>query len=61
MSQGKRGRPKKDPNKRTPPIEIEQARIKVAEKKRTAKYKKLQLYYYFTIGCEYLDSSILAD
>ena len=44
MSQGKRGRPNKDPNKITPPIEIEQDRIKVAEKKRTAKYKKLQLY-----------------
>jgi hypothetical protein len=61
MSQGKRGRPKKDPNKIITPTQIEQARIEVADKKRIAKYKKLQLYYYFTIGREYVDSSVLAD
>jgi hypothetical protein len=61
MSQGKRGRPKKDPNQIITPTQIEQARIKIAEKERVTKYKKLQLYYYFTIGREYLNSSILAD
>jgi hypothetical protein len=61
MNQGKRGRPKKDPNQIITPAQIEQARIKIAEKERVAKYKKLQLYYYFTIGREYLNSSIVAD
>ena len=61
MSQGKRGRPKKDPNKIITPAQIEQARIKIAEKERVDKYKKLQLYYYFSIGRKYLKSRILAD
>ena len=61
MNQRKRGRPKKDPNKRITPAEIEQARIKIAEKERVDKYKKLQLNYYFAIGREYLSSSRLAD
>jgi hypothetical protein len=60
MNQRKRGRPKKDPNKIITPAEIEQARIKIVEKERLDKYKKLQLYYYFAIGREYLDSSVLA-
>jgi hypothetical protein len=61
MSQGKRGRPKKDPNKIITPAQIEQARIKIVEKEQIAKYKKLQLYYYFTIGREHLNSGTLAD
>jgi hypothetical protein len=61
MSQGKRGRPKKDPNQIVTPAQIEQTRIKIAEKKQIDKYKKLQLYYYFTTGREYLNSSVLAD
>ena len=61
MSQGKRGRPKKDPNKIITPAQSEQARIKIAEKERVDKYKKLQLYYYFSIGREHLNSKILAD
>jgi hypothetical protein len=61
MSQGKRGRPKKDPNQIITPSETERIRIKKAEKDRVDKYKKLQLYYYFSIGREYLKSSRLAD
>jgi hypothetical protein len=61
MSQGKRGRPKKDPNKIVTPAQIEQARIKKAEQERVDKYKKLQLYYYFAIGRDYLNSGVLAD
>jgi hypothetical protein len=61
MNQGKRGRPKKDPHQIITPAQSEQARIKIVEKERVARYKKLQLYYYFTIGREYLNSSILAD
>ena len=46
MSQGKRGRPRKDPNRIITPAQIEEA--------QRDKYKKLQLYYYFSIGREYL-------
>jgi hypothetical protein len=60
MNQRKRGRPKKDPHQIITAAQIEQARIKIVEKERVDKYKKLQLYYYFSIGREYLDSSVLA-
>ena len=60
MSQGKRGRPRKDPNQIVIPPPLEQTRT-LSEKDRKVKYKKLQLYYYFTIGRKYINSSILAD
>jgi hypothetical protein len=62
MNQGKRGRgrPRKDRNQLIIPLPVEQAKI-LSEKEQKVKYKKLQLYYYFTIGREYLNSSRLAD
>jgi hypothetical protein len=56
MSQGKKGRPRKDPNRIITPAQIEED--------QRDKYKKLQLYYYFSIGREYLpylSSSRLAN
>jgi hypothetical protein len=64
MSQGKRGRPKKDPNRIIMPTsveQVEQAEIPLNDREQKAKYKKLQLYYYFSIGREYLSSSRLTD
>lgn len=61
MNQGKRGRPKRDPHQIITPAQLEQARIKTVEKEEVAKYKKLQLYYYFSIGRQYLESSTLAS
>jgi hypothetical protein len=76
MSMGKRGRkpnPNKiikkgsrlgrppNPNKLITPEQIEQDRIRLAKKHQTDKYKKLQLYYCFAIGREYLNSGIIPD
>jgi hypothetical protein len=58
MSQGKRGRPRKDPNQIVIPPPIEQTRT-LSEKDRKVKYKKLQLHYYFTIGREYINSDVI--
>ena len=58
MSLGKRGRGR--PRKDLSQIVREQKKI-LSEKDLRIKYKKLQLYYYFTIGREYLSSDILAD
>jgi hypothetical protein len=60
MSQGKKGRPRKDPDLIVIPPSVEQPDRPLTEKERKAKYKKLQLYYYFTIGRKYLNSSTLA-
>ncbi len=60
MSQGKKGRPRKDPALIFIPPLVEQLDRPLTEKEQKAKYKKLQLYYYFTIGREYLNSSALA-
>ncbi len=61
MSQGKRGRPRKDPNQIIVPPSVERAGVPMTEKERKIKYKKLQLYYYFTIGREYISLGDLAD
>ena len=60
MNQGQRGRgrPRKDRNQLIIPPPVEQTKI-LSEKEQKIKYKKLQLYYYFTIGREYLNSSRL--
>ena len=60
MKQETRGRPK-DPNRVITPAQLEREQIRSAKKKQTKEYKKLQLYYYFTSGRKYLNSSILAD
>jgi hypothetical protein len=57
---GRIGRPP-NPNKLITPEQIEQDQIRLAKKQQTDKYKKLQLYYYFAIGREYLNSSIIPD
>ncbi len=61
MNQGKRGRPKKDPNKIITQEEVDRDRIKTAEKEQIYKYKKLQLYYYFAVGRKYINSGRLTD
>jgi hypothetical protein len=57
---GRLGRPP-DPNKLVTPEQIEQDQLRLAKKRQTDKYKKLQLYYYFAIGREYLNLSIMPD
>jgi hypothetical protein len=57
---GRLGRPP-NPNKLITPEQIEQDRIRLAEKHQVDKYKRLQLYYYFAIGREYLNSSIMSN
>jgi hypothetical protein len=61
MNQRKRGKPRKDPNQITTSTEAEPTQTPLSEKERKVKYKKLQLYYYFTIGREYINSSVLSD
>jgi hypothetical protein len=61
MVKGKKGRPRKDPNQVVIPPSAEQSKKPVTAKQQKAKYKKLQLYYYFTVGREYINSSIPND
>jgi hypothetical protein len=60
MNQRKRGKPRKDPNQINTSTEAEPAQTLLSEKERKIKYKKLQLYYYLTIGREYINSSVLS-
>ncbi len=60
LPKGKMGR-KPDPSRLVTPAQIEQYQIRLAKKEQEDKYKKLQLYYYFAIGREYLDSGIISD
>jgi|GEM_PF-6557933 len=60
MKQERRGRPK-DPNRIVTPAQLEREQIKKAKRAQTKEYRKLQLYYYFTVGREYLNSRILAN
>ena len=57
---GRIGRPP-NPNKLITPEQIEQYQLRLAEKDRVDKYKRLQLYYYFAIGREYLNSSTMSN
>jgi hypothetical protein len=57
---GRLGRPP-NPNKLITPEQIEQHQLRLAEKHQTDKYKRLQLYYYFAIGREYLNSSTMSN
>jgi hypothetical protein len=56
---GRIGRPP-NPNKLVTPEQIEQDQLRLAKKHQTDKYKKLQLYY-FAVGREYLNSSIMSN
>jgi hypothetical protein len=60
MNQRKRGKPRKDPHQITTTTESEPEQTALSEKEQKNKYKKLQLYYYLTIGREYLNSSVLS-
>jgi hypothetical protein len=61
MNQGKRGRPRKDPNQIITPAKAETARVKREQQQQINQYKQLQLYYYFTSGRSYLKFSEIAD
>jgi Double zinc ribbon len=54
MNQGKRGRPRKDPNQIITPAKAETARVKREQQQQINQYKQLQLYYYFP--SEYLEA-----
>jgi hypothetical protein len=61
MSKGKRGRPRRDPSKIVTPSKVEQSENPLDRRKQRSKYKKLQLYYYFTVGREYINSNLSND
>ena len=61
MVKGKKGRPRKDPTQIVIPSSVEQSKKPLTAKKQKAQYKKLQLYYYFTVGRKYINFSIPND
>ncbi|AFY92935.1 hypothetical protein Cha6605_1814 [Chamaesiphon minutus PCC 6605] len=61
MVKGKRGRPRQDPSKIVTPSKVEQSENPLDRRKQRSKYKKLQLYYYFTVGRNYINSNLSND
>jgi hypothetical protein len=61
MSKGKRGRPRQDPSQIVIPPQVKQLKKPLDKRQLKIEYRKLELYYYFTIGREYINSGVLTN